>query len=131
MSSSDVVSSSDLSQFLQGKTKEELVQMLMKMTSSNAVELSGFEKGELIDTTNEYQRVMFDGYTLIPEELVAIGYDTSITCDLSPEAWKRVAASRQVVDNIVVRYCKLSFWRKNIVCILFFILYCLYCDVSA
>lgn len=92
----------NLNEFLNGHTKEELVAMLMKMSSANTVDLTGCEAGDAIDTTNTYEKISFDGHTLIPEELVAIGYDTTIRCDLSPEAWKRVAASRQVVDNIVV-----------------------------
>ncbi len=96
-------SNPDVSKYLEGKSKDELIEMVLSMTSSNSVGFDGFEKGELIDTETKYTKVSFDGYTFIPEELVAIGYDSTIECELTPQAWKRVKASRQVVDNIVVR----------------------------
>ena len=95
--------SDEISQFLQTKSKEELVEMILGMSKNNAVQLTGVKLGAHLDTTNEYKEVVLDGYTFTPEELVAIGYDTGIVCSLSKKAWERVHASRKVVDDIVVR----------------------------
>jgi hypothetical protein len=105
-------------------SKEDLIKMVLAMTPvtpvsekavSNAPESgvrrpryeegvdSGLGVESLFDDVETPRRILFDGLTLTPEHLVAIGYDTSIEVDLSPLAWTRVRRSRQIVDNIVVR----------------------------
>ncbi len=89
-------------------SKEELVMMVMRLTSSaegnNKVDTEGSETESILGDFVKPKKIYLDGNTLTPEELVAIGYDPTIIVDLAPSAWVRVQRSRQIVDNILVSH---------------------------
>jgi len=104
---------------LQKLSKEDLIRLLLTLTpttgssatsgasaTSNEVtdfSTEPFSRHTLFDEDEVPTKILFDGHTLTPEHLVAIGYNRDIEVDLSPLAWTRVRRSRQIVDNILAR----------------------------
>lgn len=106
--------------YLQNLSKEALVRLVLNIanksdgkphstssTPNDCLEVVSSSEGDTESLLGDYvkpAKILFDGHSLTPEELVAIGSDPTIPCDLSESAWQRVARSRDIVDNILVRY---------------------------